>query len=141
MSILSIQPSNNNAIVLPDAPPDINKRKTKASKISPRKSTVHVQASSANAIILPGCGAALPYTSSAQAMAAAQSQGGHLDGYDRHRAYAGLPDGFPDNASQVSAWQKRRVSGKIMGDQGTVLSVRPRNDRRTDVARLARVPE
>ena len=71
MSILSIQPSNNNAMILPDAPPDMNKRKTKPSKSSSRKSTVHVQASSGTAIIQTGCSTALPYTSSAQAMVAA----------------------------------------------------------------------
>jgi len=90
------------------------------------------------------------FRSSAEAMRAAQSTVGGLQRRDAddHGSTVDVPDDFPDNASQVTAWERRQISrsrpqstlssASGMVDQRTVDTIRPRNDRRPE---LQPVPE
>lgn len=56
-----------------------------------------------------------------------------------HDAYEDLPDDFPDNASQVTSWQrgkdakpKKSTASSAMKDNNTVARVQPKNDWRAE---------
>ena len=126
MSRVSVAPSANNALTKGKHQED---RQSKGSRMF----VTSVQPSVHNAMIRPGTTYMERHGSSAQAMAAAQAQGIHPSHYGGHQAFAGLPDDFPDNASQVTAWERRQTSRQARNDEGTVVKVRPKNDRRGDV--------
>ncbi|KAK3704644.1 hypothetical protein LTR37_013743 [Vermiconidia calcicola] len=109
-------------------------------------STASIQPSSSNAMLRPGGGDVQQARSSAEVMALAQSQGGQLSEFGGHRGIPELPDDFPDNASQVTAWERGQGNRRSVEDRSTVSTVRPKNDRRGDVGpsplrRLASVQE
>ena len=120
--------SKSRASVAPSASNAITRVKHHESK--PKMSSVSVQPSASNAMVRPGSNGARPQLSSAQAMAIAQAGGDQLRDYGGHQGIDDvLPDDFPDNASQVSTWQRQRASRPVLSDQRTVATLRPRNYR------------
>ncbi|KAK5137694.1 hypothetical protein LTR08_007265 [Meristemomyces frigidus] len=99
--------------------------------LNPKKPTVHSSGSHAPS----------QFSSSAQAMAAPYFPGAQPGNYGGHAGLSqnlGLPEDFPDNASQITSWErsrepKRSVAGQGMVDSNTVARM-PKNDRRSEVA-------
>ncbi|KAK3698144.1 hypothetical protein LTR37_017102 [Vermiconidia calcicola] len=148
-STVSVQPSSSNAMVRPSSQePGGLRRSSKQSTVSiqpsvsydtyePRTtskvSKASIQPSSSNAMVRPAGGDVQQPHSSAEVMALAQSQGGQLSEFGGHRGIPELPDDFPDNASQVTAWERGQAARRPVEDRSTGSTVRPKNDRRGDV--------
>lgn len=132
MSKMSVQPSSMNTLVRP-SPAEAPTHDGKVSKSS-RTSKMSVQPSAGNAMVRSSTNDRQQYASAAEAMAVAQAKGGQLSEYGGHRGVPELPDDFPDNASQVEAWQKQQAPKRSTQKGSTISTVRPRNDRRGEVA-------
>ena len=128
ISTASVQPSTSNAMIRPGSG-EVQRFHGQESRSS-KKLAASIQPARSNALGQPGKGNSQQYTSPAQVKASAQSQGGKLNRYGGHQGLPELPDDFPDNASQVTSWQRRQAPQQPMADQNTVVSTRPRNDRR-----------
>lgn len=132
MSTISVQPSKNNALIRASAA-DADKHDSKEKKLS-KKSAMSIQPSSSSAMVRSSRSSEHGKTSSTQAITTSSGFASQVNAYGGEGGLRNLPDAFPDNASQITALEKRRDSKAATQKLSTVGSRQPRNDHRGQLA-------